>query len=104
MGSLEDSLQSQNPKRRAEIKKAITDWKALVDYWAVDWEYNGQYFRNDWQTFRTRKNKGIALQAARSYETEATGSRIIAVKVTDIFGNDGLRVYTIEPVQKQRGA
>ncbi len=104
MGSLEDSLQSQNPKRRAEIKKAITDWKALVDYWAVDWEYNGQFFRNDWQTFRTRKNKNIALQAARSYETEATGSRSIAVKVTDIFGNDGLRVYTIEPVQKQRGA
>lgn len=68
-----------------------TDWKALVDYWAVDRDYDGQMFKNNWQTFRTRKKKGVAPQAAHTYP-EATGDKRIAVKVTDIFGNDGLKV------------
>jgi hypothetical protein len=83
----------RTPKKRAEIKSKITDWRALIDYWAVDWDYNGDYFRNDWQAFRTRKNKDIATQAAHTYPDKgANPDRRVAVKVTDIFGNDGLKV------------
>ncbi len=91
---LEDCLSTQNADKRAAIIAQLTDWRALIDYWAVDWDYNGECFRNDWQTFRTRKNKDIAVQAAHDY-AGASGDRHIAVKVTDIFGNDGLKVICI---------
>jgi len=91
---LDDCLSTQDAAKRAEIKNRITDWKALVDYWAVDWDYDGQTFRNDWQTFRTRKSREIAPQAAHTY-AEGKGDKRIAVKVTDIFGNDGLKVIRV---------
>jgi len=91
---LDDCLSTQDAAKRAEIKNRITDWKALVDYWAVDWDYDGQTFKNDWQTFRTRKSREIAPQAAHAY-AGGHGDKRIAVKVTDIFGNDGLKVIRV---------
>lgn len=91
---LDDCLSTQNAEKRAEIKKRITDWKALVDYWAVDWDYDGEVFRNDWQTFRTRKKREIATQASHDYPG-SKGDKRVAVKVTDIFGNDALKVIRI---------
>jgi adenine-specific DNA-methyltransferase len=91
---LDDCLSSQDAKKRAEIKSRIKNWQALIDYWAVDWDYNGQFFKNDWQSFRTRKNRDIAMQAAHSYPGEK-GEKLIAVKVTDIFGNDGVKVVRV---------
>jgi len=91
---LDDCLSTQDAAKRAEIKQRITDWKALVDYWAVDWDYDGQTFKNDWQTFRTRKSREIAPQAAHTY-ADGHGDKRIAVKVTDIFGNDGLKVIRV---------
>jgi DNA modification methylase len=92
---LEDCLSTQDPAKRAEIKRRITDWRALIDYWAVDWDYReGEPFQNDWQSFRTRKNPEIAMQAAHSYGNDR-GEKRIAVKVTDIFGNDGLKVARV---------
>ncbi len=90
---LDDCLSTQDAAKRTEIKQRITDWKALVDYWAVDWDYDGHTFKNDWQTFRTRKSREIAPQAAHSYAQG--GDKRIAVKVTDIFGNDGLKVIRV---------
>ena len=90
---LDDCLSTQDAAKRAEIKSRITDWKALVDYWAVDWDYDGQTFKNDWQTFRTRKSREIAPQAKHTYAQG--GDKRIAVKVTDIFGNDGLKVIRV---------
>jgi adenine-specific DNA-methyltransferase len=26
------------------------------DYWAIDWDYKGETFRNLWQSFRMKKN------------------------------------------------
>ena len=91
---LDDCLSTQDAKKRAAIKQQLTDWRSLIDYWAVDWDYNGEWFRNDWQSFRTRKNKDIAVQAAKDYPGES-GDKHIAVKVTDIFGNDGLKVIRV---------
>ena len=91
---LDDCLSTQDPAKRAEIKAGISNWQALVDYWAVDWDYNGEFFRNDWQSFRTRKNRDLAMQAVHEYQKQK-GDKRIAVKVTDIFGNDGLKVIRV---------
>jgi hypothetical protein len=92
---LDDCVQTQDAAKREEIKRRITDWKALVDYWAVDWDYHPERpFQNDWQSFRTRKQKQIAMQAAHDYVGDQ-GEKLVAVKVTDVFGNDGLKVARV---------
>lgn len=92
---LDDCLATQDAVRRAEIKRRITDWRALIDYWAVDWEWkDGEPFQNDWQAFRTRRQRQFPMEATHDYG-RARGEHRIAVKVTDIFGNDGLRTLRV---------
>jgi len=99
---------------RETLTKEWTDW---VDYWAVDFDYEsrkeiirvpfeseepgndiskmefeekwtgGYIFENEWQSFRTRKNRDLELiSAPHSYSQK--GRYTVAVKVIDIFGND----------------
>ncbi|MDA3791034.1 MAG: hypothetical protein PF503_21380 [Desulfobacula sp.] len=49
-------------------------------------------FENEWQSFRTKKDRSLDLKSA--FVECAPGRRKIAVKVVDIFGNDTMK--TIE--------
>lgn len=99
---------------RETLTKHWTDW---VDYWAVDFDYEsrkeiirvpvendsgvidpaklefeekwtgGYIFENEWQSFRTRKNRDLELTSA-PHTYSKTGRYTAAVKVIDIFGND----------------
>jgi adenine-specific DNA-methyltransferase len=64
----------------------VTHWSQWIDYWAVDWDFKGDTFHNQWQTYRTRKEPKITLDAAFSYEKP--GEYVVVVKVIDILGND----------------
>lgn len=91
---LDDCLSTQDEEKRARIKAAIKDWTALVDYWAIDWDWQeGRAFENQWQSFRTRKQRELSHQTSHTYPDR--GEKRIAVKVTDIFGNDGLKVVRV---------
>jgi len=54
----------------------------------------GYIFENEWQSFRTRKNRELDLTTA-DHTYERPGRYIVAVKVVDIFGNDTM---TLVPV------
>ena len=54
----------------------------------------GFIFENEWQSFRTRKNRDLELTSAPHTYTNA-GRYTVAVKVIDIFGNDTM---TLVPV------
>jgi DNA modification methylase len=69
-----------------EARKAIKHWSQLIDYWAVDWDYKGDTFHNQWQAFRTRKDPKIELETTHAYPE--AGTYRIVVKVIDILGND----------------
>ena len=94
-----------------------TDW---IDYWAVDFDYasrpetiyetvtrpdgstqhvpqwTGNYiFENEWQSFRTRRDRKLELTSA-PHQYSAAGRYRIAVKVIDIFGNDTTKVIGVE--------
>ena len=57
--------------------------------------WTGSYiFENEWQSFRTRKNRNLELISA-PHTYEKPGRYIIAIKVIDIFGNDTM---TLVPV------
>jgi adenine-specific DNA-methyltransferase len=93
------------------LTKVWTDW---VDYWAVDFDYastpelitevtNGQevrwttgnfIFENEWQSFRTRKDRTLELTSA-GHQYPKKGSYKIAVKVIDIFGNGTTKVVGV---------
>ncbi|OQB20846.1 MAG: hypothetical protein BWY12_02043 [candidate division BRC1 bacterium ADurb.Bin183] len=56
--------------------------------------WTGDYiFENEWQSFRTKKERSIELKSV-FHECEP-GKRKIAVKVVDIFGNDTMTIIEV---------
>ena len=47
--------------------KAVKHWSQWIDYWAVDWDNKGDTFHNEWQTYRTRKDKTLELETTNTY-------------------------------------
>jgi adenine-specific DNA-methyltransferase len=69
-----------------EIKDKVKDWSDYIDYWAVDWDFNG-VFHNEWQTYRTKRNQKLEMETPlHTYNKK--GKHKIQIKVIDIFGND----------------
>jgi adenine-specific DNA-methyltransferase len=63
----------------------------------IDFEerWTGAYiFENQWQSFRTRKDRNLELTSA-PYTYEKPGRYTVAVKVIDIFGNDTMTLVPI---------
>jgi len=54
----------------------------------------GYIFENEWQSFRTRKDRKLELEST-PYEYPAKGKYKVAVKVIDIFGNDTTKVVEV---------
>ena len=97
---------------REVLTKKWTDW---IDYWSVDFyfeskkeiirvvdektgeekeEWTGGYiFENEWQSFRTKKDRTLELTSA--FKDAQKGKMKIAIKVIDIFGNDTTKVIEI---------
>ena len=102
-------------KKTEEISKEILTkkWSDWIDYWAVDFDFasrkeiikimedgkekeiwTGDYiFDNEWQSFRTKKNRNLDLVTSPKVATK--GKHKIAVKVVDIFGNDTTKVVEV---------
>ena len=73
---------------------------ALIEYWAVDPDYDGQVFRSVWQDYRgNTANDADALrvvtQASLTLPVKA-GPRRVCVRVVDVFGFEAEVVTTVE--------
>jgi hypothetical protein len=77
-----------------EVQKAITHWSQWIDYWAIDWDFKGDTFHNQWQSYRTKKSPRLQTSVAHAYD--APGEYTIVVKVIDILGNDTTRSLRVE--------
>ena len=102
-------------KKTEEISKEILTkkWSDWIDYWAVDFDFasrkeiikimedgkekevwTGDYiFDNEWQSFRTKKNRNLDLVTSPKVATK--GKHKIAVKIVDIFGNDTTKIIEV---------
>jgi len=78
----------------AEVASKVKDSRELIDYWAIDWDYKGDTFHNQWQSFRTKKNPRVDYEAKHKYEN--SGEYQIMVKVIDVFGNDTNKIIKVE--------
>lgn len=77
-----------------EIVAKITRWSQWIDYWAADWDYQGDAFHNMAQSYRTRKDPNN-LQTSLAHTYERPGTYTVVIKVIDILGNDTTKTLTI---------
>jgi len=77
-----------------EIRSKITAWESWIDYWAIDFDFKGDTFHNEWQSYRTKVNKAIATMTTNTYDSP--GTYCVNVKVIDILGNDTTRTLQVE--------
>lgn len=80
-----------------DVRARIRTWSDCIDYWAVDWEYDGTCFVNRWQSFRTPVKRSLALETP-VHEYDSGGPHQIFIKVVDILGNESGRVLTWKAV------
>lgn len=76
---------------------------ALIEYWAVDPDYDGQVFRSVWQDYRGNvANDGdplrVTTQALLTVPAKARLRRV-CVRVVDVFGFEAEVVSTVESVE-----
>ncbi|MEX8493164.1 MAG: site-specific DNA-methyltransferase, partial [Sphaerotilus sp.] len=72
---------------------------ALIEYWAVDPDYDGRVFRSVWQDYRgNTANDDDALRVvthARLTVPHKTGPRRVCVRAVDVFGFEAEVVTTV---------
>jgi adenine-specific DNA-methyltransferase len=73
---------------------------ALVEYWSVDPDYDGEVFRSVWQDYRgNTDNDHDALHVVRKAVLSGlpvkSGSRRVCVRVVDVFGFEAEVVKTV---------
>ena len=48
---------------REKVSDKVTKWSDWIDYWSVDFEFDGETFVNQWQAYRTRKEPKLVLRS-----------------------------------------
>ncbi len=79
-----------NDKLKTKIE-FFSDW---IDSWAIDFDYQSNYFTTTWTSYRTPKNRKLKLSST-PYPYTTQGNYTIAVKVNDILGNETIQKYDI---------
>lgn len=76
---------------RVELHKVMNDEPlALIEYWAIDPDYDGDVFRSIWQDYRGNTDNDedplrVVTRAALSLPRK-TSSRCVCVRAVDVFG------------------
>lgn len=73
---------------------------ALIEYWAVDPDYDGQVFRSVWQDYRGNTANDadplrVVTQAVVTVPAK-TEPRKVCVRVVDVFGFEAEVISTVE--------
>ena len=84
---LSDFIPAVDEYMQQRLSSVPTEWTDWIDYWSVDFEYDGEIFVNQWQSYRTRADRSLNL-VSDPHEYEGAGSKTVVVKVIDIFGHD----------------
>ena len=85
---------------RAKLHKVMNaEPLALIEYWAVDPDYDGKVFRSVWQDYRgNTANDGDALRVVTQAQFSVpakTGERRVCVRAVDVFGFEAEVVQTV---------
>lgn len=94
-----EALSLDEESRKKLHKVVANDPLALIEYWAVDPDYDGVIFRSLWQDYRGNiDNDGDPLRCVtttRFTVPKKAGPRRIAVRAVDVFGFEAEAVVTV---------
>lgn len=71
---------------------------ALIEYWSIDPDYDGEVFISKWQDYRSINNKGNDLKVVTKLDLKVPkkiGKRKVCVKAVDIFGFESIVVEEV---------
>lgn len=69
---------------------------SIIDYWAVDWDYDGITFKSMWQAMRKTGRNVTPIPKYTNKELEGGKLYAIAIRVVDIFGNDASNTVNVD--------
>ena len=85
-----EAINLDEANRGKLIKVMNAEPLALIEYWAVDPDYDGKVFRSVWQDYRgNTDNDGDALRVVNTAHfavPRKSGARRICVRAVDVFG------------------
>lgn len=85
-----DAINLDEKNREALQQVANDDPLALIEYWAVDPDYDGLIFRSVWQDYRENtENDSDPLRVVKEtvlHVPPASGPRRVCVRAVDVFG------------------
>lgn len=91
------------PKDRERLQAVVNrDPLALVEYWSVDPDYDGELFRSVWQDYRgNTENDDDPLHVVHKAVLHITGDKVkngprrVCVRVVDVFGFEAEVIKTV---------
>ncbi len=95
-----EAINLDDANRQALQQVANKEPLALIEYWAVDPDYDGKVFRSVWQDYRgNTANDADVLRVVTQAQVTVpakTGARKVCVRVVDVFGFEAEVVATVE--------
>ena len=65
----------------------------LIEYWSVDFDYDGERFFSRWQSYR---GKDLQIETKATLIVPKLDSRRICVKAVDVFGFESMVIQSVE--------
>ena len=65
----------------------------LIEYWSVDFDYDGERFFSRWQSYR---GKDLQIETKAVLVVPRLDSRVICVKAVDVFGFESMVIQSVE--------
>lgn len=95
-----EAINLDDANRQALQQVANKEPLALIEYWAVDPDYDGKVFRSVWQDYRgNTANDADVLRVVTQAQVTMPGKvgpRKVCVRVVDVFGFEAEVVSTVE--------
>ncbi len=95
-----DNIPLDEADKETLAKIAKDDPLALIEYWSVDPDYNGETFRSLWQDYRENTgNDGdpdhCVFTAEIVVSKKPKGTRVVCVKAVDVFGFESVATVRV---------
>ena len=95
-----DNIPLDDKDKATLSEVAKNDPLALIEYWSVDPDYNGEMFRSLWQDYRgNTENDGDPDHCVCTAEivvpVKPKGERVVCVKAVDVFGFESVATVRV---------
>jgi len=94
-----DSLPLEDADKEKLQEYIAQDPLALIEYWSIDPDYDGEVFRSNWQDYRENtwndEDPFRVVEEAKLKVPKKKGKRKVCVKAVDVFGLESVVVEEI---------